>query len=169
MALDREQSAREKEEAAVMAKNEQLRVNLLRTISHDLRTPLTSILGNADSLISNFDALDEGMRKQIFSDIYEDAGWLIELVENLLALTKIEDGSVKLQLSDQVVEDVVRESRPFSVRKYSTRKGISLYWIRCIKSSASNSLRAFVSAVFVIGFSIFFSSPNRIGHLMHSS
>ena len=94
MALDREQSAREKEEAAVMAKNEQLRVNLLRTISHDLRTPLTSILGNADSLISNFDALDEGMRKQIFSDIYEDAGWLIELVENLLALTKIEDGSV---------------------------------------------------------------------------
>ena len=110
MALDREQSAREKEEAAVMAKNEQLRVNLLRTISHDLRTPLTSILGNADSLISNFDALDEGMRKQIFSDIYEDAGWLIELVENLLALTKIEDGSVKLQLSDQVVEDVVREA-----------------------------------------------------------
>ena len=93
-----------------MAKNEQLRVNLLRTISHDLRTPLTSILGNADSLISNFDALDEGMRKQIFSDIYEDAGWLIELVENLLALTKIEDGSVKLQLSDQVVEDVVREA-----------------------------------------------------------
>lgn len=66
MALDREQSAREKEEAAVMAKNEQLQVNLLRTISHDLRTPLTSILGNADSLISNFDALDEGMRKQIF-------------------------------------------------------------------------------------------------------
>ena len=98
MALDREQSAREKEEAAVMAKNEQLRVNLLRTISHDLRTPLTSILGNADSLISNFDALDEGMRKQIFSDIYEDAGWLIELVENLLALTKIEDGSVKLAI-----------------------------------------------------------------------
>ena len=110
MALDREQSAREKEEAAVMAKNEQLRVNLLRTISHDLRTPLTSILGNADSLISNFDALDGTMRKQIFTDIYEDAGWLTELVENLLALTKIEDGSVKLQLSDQVVEDVVREA-----------------------------------------------------------
>ena len=71
-----------------MAKNEQLRVNLLRTISHDLRTPLTSILGNADSLISNFDALDEGMRKQIFSDIYEDAGWLIELVEICLRLRK---------------------------------------------------------------------------------
>ncbi len=110
MALDREQSAREKEEAAVMAKNEQLRVNLLRTISHDLRTPLTSILGNADSLLSNFDALDETMRRQIFTDIYEDAGWLTELVENLLALTKIEDGSVKLQLSDQVVEDVVNEA-----------------------------------------------------------
>ena len=122
MALDREQSAREKEEAAVMAKNEQLRVNLLRTISHDLRTPLTSIRGNADSLISNFDALDEGMRKQIFSDIYEDAGWLIELVENLLALTKIEDGSVKLQLSDQVVEDVVREALRHVERRKNEHK-----------------------------------------------
>lgn len=97
-------------------------MNLLRTISHDLRTPLTSILGNADSLISNFDALDEGMRKQIFSDIYEDAGWLIELVENLLALTKIEDGSVKLQLSDQVVEDVVREALRHVERRKNEHK-----------------------------------------------
>ena len=56
------------------------------------------------------------MRKQIFSDIYEDAGWLIELVENLLALTKIEDGSVKLQLSDQVVEDVVRDGGKTNIK-----------------------------------------------------
>lgn len=116
---------REKRRGGSHGENEQLRVNLLRTISHDLRTPLTSILGNADSLISNFDALDEGMRKQIFSDIYEDAGWLIELVENLLALTKIEDGSVKLQLSDQVVEDVVREA----LRHVERRKtNIKLRW-----------------------------------------
>ena len=101
---------RDQEKLRTENEKERMRGNLLRAISHDLRTPLTSILGNADSLISNFDALDEGMRKQIFSDIYEDAGWLIELVENLLALTKIEDGSVKLQLSDQVVEDVVREA-----------------------------------------------------------
>ena len=101
---------RDQEKLRSENEKERMRGNLLRAISHDLRTPLTSILGNADSLISNFDALDEGMRKQIFSDIYEDAGWLIELVENLLALTKIEDGSVKLQLSDQVVEDVVREA-----------------------------------------------------------
>ena len=66
------------------------------------------------------------MRKQIFSDIYEDAGWLIELVENLLALTKIEDGSVKLQLSDQVVEDVVREA----LRHVERRKNdMKLRWI----------------------------------------
>lgn len=110
MALDREKSAREKEEAAVLAKNEQLRVNLLRTISHDLRTPLTSIMGNADALLNNFDALDNEMRTQIFGDIYDDARWLTELVENLLALTKIEGGSVKLNMSDQVVEDVVNEA-----------------------------------------------------------
>ena len=113
---------RDQEKLRAENEKERMRGNLLRAISHDLRTPLTSIRGNADSLISNFDALDEGMRKQIFSDIYEDAGWLIELVENLLALTKIEDGSVKLQLSDQVVEDVVREALRHVERRKNEHK-----------------------------------------------
>ena len=54
LALENIKNAREKEEAAIMAKNEQLRANLLRAISHDLRTPLTSISGNADNLLANF-------------------------------------------------------------------------------------------------------------------
>ena len=90
LAIENSRNAREKEEAAVFARNEQLRANLLRTISHDLRTPLTSISGNADNLLSNYEMLDEGMRTQIFTDIYEDSQWLISLVENLLSVTRIE-------------------------------------------------------------------------------
>ena len=110
LALDNLRNTREKEEAAVLAKNEQLRANLLRSISHDLRTPLTSISGNADTLLHCYNALDEPTRQQIFTDIYDDSQWLTGLVENLLSATKITDGSVKLRLSDQVLEDVVSEA-----------------------------------------------------------
>ena len=110
LALESLRNAEEKEKAAVLAKNEQLRANLLRSISHDLRTPLTSISGNADTLLHSYSVLDEQTRKQIFTDIYDDAQWLTGLVENLLSITKIADGSVKLRLSDQVVDDIVSES-----------------------------------------------------------
>ena len=110
LALESLRNVEEKEKAAVLAKNEQLRANLLRSISHDLRTPLTSISGNADTLLHSYNVLDEQTRKQIFTDIYDDAQWLTGLVENLLSITKIADGSVKLHLSDQVVDDIVSES-----------------------------------------------------------
>ena len=110
LTLESLRNADEKEKAAVLAKNEQLRANLLRSISHDLRTPLTSISGNADTLLHCYDVLDDQTRKQIFSDIYDDAQWLIELVENLLSITKIANGNVKLHLSDQVVDDIISEA-----------------------------------------------------------
>ena len=77
-----------KKKVAILAKNEQLRANLLRAISHDLRTPLTSISGNASNLLSNGDSFDEATKKQMYTDIYDDSMWLINLVENLLAVTK---------------------------------------------------------------------------------
>ena len=110
LALESLHNAEEREKAAVLAKNEQLRANLLRSISHDLRTPLTSISGNADAMLHSYQALDDDSRTQMITDIYDDAQWLTELVENLLAVTKISDGSVKLQLSDQVVDDIVAEA-----------------------------------------------------------
>ena len=110
LAIENRRNALEKEQAALQARNEELRANLLRTISHDLRTPLTSISGNADTLLHSYNVLDEQTRKQIFTDIYDDAQWLTGLVENLLSVTKIADGSVKLRLSDQVVDDIVSEA-----------------------------------------------------------
>lgn len=110
LALENEQSIREKEEAAVMAQNEQLRANLLRAISHDLRTPLTVISGNASNLLSNEDKFDKETKLRLYGDIYDDSMWLINLVENLLSVTRIEDGRLNLKMSVELIDEVTAES-----------------------------------------------------------
>ena len=110
MALENEKNAREKQEAAILAKNEQLRANLLRAISHDLRTPLTSISGNASNLLSNGDSFDNDTKKQLYMDIYDDSMWLINLVENLLAVTRIEEGRLNLRIMEDLMDDVITEA-----------------------------------------------------------
>lgn len=119
LALDNNRNAKEKELAAVLAKNEQLRANLLRAISHDLRTPLTSISGNASNLLSNYDKLDEGTRLQVFTDIFDDSQWLISLVENLLSVTRIEEGRMNFNMSVQLMDEVIDEAL-----KHINRKGV---------------------------------------------
>ena len=110
LALENLRNAKGREEAAVLARNEKLRADLLRAISHDLRTPLTSISGNADTLLENFGMLDTDTCRSLLSDIRDDSDWLTGLVENLLSITKMGDGSVKLDVSDQVVDDVLEEA-----------------------------------------------------------
>lgn len=110
LALENEKNLREKEEAAILAQKEQLRANLLRSISHDLRTPLTSISGNASNLLSNGDKFDENTKRTLYSDIYDDSMWLINLVENLLSVTRIEDGKMNLHLSAELMEEVIDEA-----------------------------------------------------------
>ena len=117
LALENIKNAREKEEAAILARNEQLRANLLRAISHDLRTPLTSISGNADNLLANYQKMDDDTRKRTFSDIYDDSIWLINLVENLLAITRIEGGQVHLTQSVELMDEVVSEALQHVSRK----------------------------------------------------
>lgn len=110
LALESEKNAREKEEAAILAKNEQLRANLLRAISHDLRTPLTSISGNASNLMANGKEFDEQTKMGIYTDIYDDSMWLINLVENLLSVTRIEEGRMNLKASAELVDEVIMEA-----------------------------------------------------------
>ena len=110
LALENQKNVEEKEAAAVLAKNEQLRANLLRSISHDLRTPLTSISGNASNLLSNGPLFDAKTKEQMYADIYDDAMWLINLVENLLSVSRLEQGRMNLHLTTELIDEVVAEA-----------------------------------------------------------
>lgn len=92
------------------AQQERLRADLLRAISHDLRTPLTSISGNAALLMRAAETLEETKRAALYGDIYDDAQWLIQLVENLLSITRIENGSMQLSLQAELLDEVIREA-----------------------------------------------------------
>lgn len=110
LALENKKNAQEKEQAAILAKNEQLRANLLRAISHDLRTPLTSISGNASNLMSNGDSFDEATKQTLYLDIYDDSMWLINLVENLLSVTRLEEGRLNIHMETELVDEVIQEA-----------------------------------------------------------
>ena len=119
LALENSRNTAEKEEAKLQAESEKLRANLLRSISHDLRTPLTAISGNASILLSDSENLDFDARKQMYGDIYDDSAWLHNLVENLLAVTKIEEGRMELKTQPQLAEEIVSEALQHISRKRS--------------------------------------------------
>jgi len=119
LALENSRNTAEKEEAKLQAESEKLRANLLRSISHDLRTPLTAISGNASILLSDSENLGTDARKQMYGDIYDDSVWLHNLVENLLAVTKIEEGRLELKTQPQLAEEIVSEAMQHISRKRS--------------------------------------------------
>ena len=86
---------------------ERMRANLLRAVSHDLRTPLTSIYGASSTIIENFDALTLEQRLKLTQEVQEDAQWLIRMVENLLSVTRIDDGKVELKKIPIVLEELI--------------------------------------------------------------
>ena len=104
------QSVRQTMEASLVAEREQMRANMLRSVSHDLRTPLTSITGNADMLLDEEALLPAHSRRQLLQDIHDDAMWLREVVENLLAITRLEDSNVMLDTDIELVDDVIEEA-----------------------------------------------------------
>ena len=110
LALESKLADRERREAEVLAKNEQLKASLLRAVGHDLRTPLTAISGAADLLITDGERLDAPRRTELLRDIDENSLWLINIVENLLAVTRVEDGSLSLNLAPELLDEAVDEA-----------------------------------------------------------
>lgn len=100
----------EKEKQLAEADKEKMRANLLRAVSHDLRTPLTSIIGAASSYTTNFDSYTEEEKKKLVHNIYDDANWLLNMVENLLSVTRIQNDCQKVSTSPEVLEEVVAEA-----------------------------------------------------------
>ena len=108
--LERRRLRDEKQKIALETQRERLRSNLLRAISHDLRTPLTSISGNAGVLMEKSIALTEEKKQGIYASIYDVSMWLVDLTENLLSITRIENGTMHLQMNAELIDDVLREA-----------------------------------------------------------
>ena len=115
--LERRRLRAEKQVIAMETQQERLRSNLLRAISHDLRTPLTSISGNAGVLMEKSIVLNEEKKQELYRTIYDDSMWLVNLTENLLSITRIENGTMHLQMNAQLMDDVFRESLTHLDRK----------------------------------------------------
>ena len=91
-------------------KAEVMRREFSANVSHELKTPLTSISGNASNLLSNADYFDKETKKQLYLDIYDDSMWLINLIENMLSVTRLEEGRMNLNISVELVDDVIQEA-----------------------------------------------------------
>ena len=100
----------ERERQLAEAEKEKMRANLLRAISHDIRTPLTSIMGAATSLMNQDSTCTDKERAELAAHIYDGSEWLLHMVENLLSVTRIKNNSQSLKMNPEIVEEIVSES-----------------------------------------------------------
>ena len=110
IALDREKLYSEQGNIRLAMEQERLRATLLRSIAHDLRSPLTALSGAGNLLADDYDNLTDDMRKKLAVDISEEIAWLISLVENILNMTRINESQLMLHKDDEVIDDVVSEA-----------------------------------------------------------
>lgn len=100
---------RRQEKLRVETERERMRANLLRSISHDLRTPLTSISGSITTVLEE-DSLTGDARRELLSGAKQDAEWLCRMVENILSVTRISGEPGELVKSDELLEEVLSEA-----------------------------------------------------------
>ncbi len=98
---------KEQERVRYEAERERMRSNLLRAVSHDLRTPLTSIYGACSAMIENYDDIDKEKKLKLLDDMRNDSQWLVRMVENLLSVTRIDNKKVRLSKNDTVLEELI--------------------------------------------------------------
>lgn len=98
---------KQQEKIKAESEKERMRGNLLRAVSHDLRTPLTSIYGSSSAIIENYDSLNKAQIIKLLGEIHEDSQWLIRMVENLLSVTRIDDGVARVTKTSTVLEELI--------------------------------------------------------------
>ena len=98
---------KQQEKLKAEAEKERMRGNLLRAVSHDLRTPLTSIYGSCSAIIENFDSIPQGKQLLLLKDMQSDAQWLNRMVENLLSVTRVDADTVRLSKHSVVLEELI--------------------------------------------------------------
>lgn len=98
---------KEQETVKAESQKEKMRANLLRAVSHDLRTPLTTIYGACSAIIDNYDTLTREQQLRLLGEVCEDAQSLTRMVENLLSVTRINSDSVRIAKEDTVLEELI--------------------------------------------------------------
>ena len=98
---------KQQEKLKAEAETERMRGNLLRAVSHDLRTPLTSIYGSCSAIIENFDSIPREKQLKLLQDIQTDSQWLNRMVENLLSVTRVDADKVRLSKHSTVLEELI--------------------------------------------------------------
>lgn len=126
LALERQALSDEQRKILIESEKEKMRSNLLRAVSHDLRTPLTGIYGSSSAILENAAKLDWQTHDKLIMGIRDDSQWLIRLVENILSVTKISEGTMSVRKSPEAAEEIIAESvnrirKKFPQRKISVR------------------------------------------------
>ena len=98
---------KKQEKMKAEAEKERMRGNLLRAVSHDLRTPLTSIYGACSAMLENYHQIPPEKQQKMLSDIQSDAQWLVRMVENLLSVTRLDPSGVRLTKHATVLEELI--------------------------------------------------------------
>ncbi len=124
IALQREYYAQDQRETEIKVARERIRSNLLRAISHDLRSPLTSIAGAASIMMEHDSTFEPGTQQSLVANIYEDALWLNRIVENILSITRLDSENVQLKKNIEVADDVLNEAVD-RIRKRMSRHKIN--------------------------------------------
>ena len=110
IALDREMIYAQQEQTRLEVEREHMKSSMLRSISHDFRTPLTGIIGDCGLILNGHDQEETG-QKELVRDVMEQAIWLNKMMENILSMTKIESGAQFIEKSQEVVDDLVYEAK----------------------------------------------------------
>jgi two-component system sensor histidine kinase KdpD len=110
MALERQHLSDEQRQIMIESEKEGMRSNLLRAISHDLRTPLTAISGASSAILENKKTMDTETHDKLVTNIREDSQWLIRMVENLLSVTRINEKNASVVKAPEAVEEIISES-----------------------------------------------------------
>ncbi len=107
IALEREYLSDSQQNILLETEKEKMRANLLRAISHDLRTPLTGMIGASETIMNNKEQLSQKEQDKLIKYIHEDSNWLLHMVENLLSVTRIKEGVSSVSKSPEPLEEVV--------------------------------------------------------------
>lgn len=108
---------KKQEKLRIETEKEAVRANLLRAMSHDIRTPLTSIVGNTAAILDNEGSFSPEQKRCLLEDVNEDAQWLIRMVENLLSITRMSGGQARIEKDCEAAEEIVA----VSVSKFTKR------------------------------------------------